>query len=484
MARSSDAALPCPVAGTAVLAGDYSHRLEHVGRERGGPLMAGYHVNPVTNRAMRCQTTPDRCPIVRKYPNLPTLHFDDKKAAEKQVDRVEEALNTFLPRKGRTKRISEEERVRILDATFEKFGIPRNRTGLEGTTLVMADENGVPMYNPALAAKRLDAAMRYAAEQRNEHLVNKLAKARLMPSGTIRLKTGEVAKVDALLDEEVRRKNLETQVGAVKTAISHIVKSDSFPADYKKSLTTPDGTRVTMSVKTDQLDTSAWEALPEEVREQCSREERAVDWDAVERVLADSPSRRDMVFTDTLVVDTTIGRIHDVNQGPVRADLQFAKGRKSLADQADAGVAEIGRLYETAHEAYGDPLVNTETGEIVGVRKRTMRDVKKSAEEHKRILRAVAGEVGCERGGYNVAFPGKAHGNMAVIGASRRHCYEKRLREVLTAEEFESVMTAVKRTPDREKCLQVLGKKEADRLFGATTATIRVTEPKSFEDAV
>ena len=239
-----------------------------------------------------------------------------------------------------------------------------------------------------------------------------------------------------------------------------------------------------MSVKTDQLDTGAWEALPEEVREQCSREERTVDWDAVERVLADSPSRRDMVFTDTLVVDTTIDRVHDVNQGPVRADLQFAKGRKSLADQADAGVAEIGRLYETAHEAYGDPLVNTETGEIVGVRKRTMRDVKKSAEEHKRILRAVAGEVGCERGGYNVAFPGKAHGNMAVVGASRRHCYEKRLREVLTAEEFESVMTAVKRTPDREKCLQVLGKKESARLFGATTATIRVTEPKSFEDAV
>lgn len=418
-----------------------------------------FHVNPATGAAAACTADVKPCPHGGESGS--DNHFDTRQEAVAAGEQILQAQHqplksvsrgrprrsdavatddpTAVERKGRT--MTEQEAL-LRDSLREMS---------EKLVEVRAEVGDVAFddADPKRSKRRLKEAIEFADSRGNTHLIKKLTGADVLPSGAFRLADGKRANTDKLIDNKTAAKHVEDERAKIIHTLENIAASPKLPVGAYKFKNS--AASISVTVKDGALNEAEFDKLPESVRKSISSDKSSIDINLVREHI--SPAKQAKIMNATQVVDTVIGRPHDVGQSKVTAVTETTGTDEK--EKFESGVQNLGKLYSDARETFNN----------------SQRGMKKEADEMTSAMKAISQS---RNPGRNTFVPARSQMNGAIV-TGRENLIPKMIPEVLSPAEIKKV-TAVKRVPDITKAKEILSAEDFDRIFNARQVSARVTE--------
>lgn len=426
--------------------------------------MAGthsYHINSVTQRAVICRAQAGNCPL-KTDDGEPMPHFDNKASAKQWVERTEAkkaALNgdSF-------KGISKKPKVAVAkDVTEARVGqrmtpaVAKMREAIKQNTKnvveARSENDAVALVgaNPERAERRLKESIEFAKSRQNVHLMEKLSKSVVLPSGSFRRGDGSRFSTDTMLKNRQVMKNVDAEREKIQKALNSIVAEGGLEAGAKFTVKTEEGT-FTATVTSNNFNEKEFTKLPEDVQRKMMRATETIDID-----LARQHVRKEVLagaLSKTQVIDYVNGK--DFNDVPkIHAETNYEG--VTPQEKMQRGVESLAGLYSDTRKAHSS----------------SYKDLKAANAEMNDSIKKVSNEYYGETG-KNTFIPARSQFNGAIV-TGRENISRKKLAEKMSDEEI-SAISKVTLTPDRAKAEKILPKEKFDKIFNNPGVTLRATE--------
>lgn len=396
--------------------------------------------------AAPCNAQPGKCPLGGE-------HFDTAGEAEKAYEAKaaeQYGENTSLKKSpksssrkatGNRRPMNENEKAAVSAVADKVRGRIENRASEHGEGITYDDAN------PERANRRLNEAIAYAEERKNEHLINSLSKARVLPSGAFKTADGKRVNTDAVLKDKVRINHVESERNKIISEMSKAANSGDL-SNGKFSLKTDAGSF--SATVNDSMDREAFDALDEKTKAKISSPKESLNLDAAREHL-DRKTLHE-ITSRSQVFDVVIGKEPDVGKDKVQANTDLGSG--SSDDKLNQGLKNMSDLYSTSAKEYGK-----------------QRDLKANYTEGTNAVKIAAGK----KDG-NTFIPARSQRNGGLV-TERLSVNRKKAQELLSPEQLKKI-TVTRNEPDRAKAEKVLDKEKFDKVFGQKKVSVRVTESK------
>jgi hypothetical protein len=295
--------------------------------------------------------------------------------------------------------------------------------------------------NPVRAKRRLEEAITFAESRGNTHLIDKLSHASVLPSGAFKLEDGSRANTDSYLKAKQALDDIESGRKELLSNIDELVK-DNPTIEKQFTLKTDAGT---FSLKLEPgYDEKEFEKLPLGLQEKLKSDKPSLSIDAARKAL--SPERLAEVTTTSQVLDFVIGK--PVETAVAKVEIKKELTGDTTDEKVKSGLKNIADFYAGAHKEVGTA--------------KSLKAVK--TDNNTAVKAATASTEG------PVFVPARSQSNGLLVTHKQTLNKSK-----LTPEEIARV-TVTKRDVDSQLARTVLPTETFDKIFGATKASLRVTE--------
>lgn len=424
--------------------------------------MTLYHISPGTGRPNICRADPEKghgCPL-REDDGTQAPHFHTKDEAkvfyEKKLKDKHGSFSTVAKQSKITVATKDSSKVlrQGVKMSDKDAALRDSLKNLTQELITVRAESGVyPLNNGniEMAKKRLNEAIDFADSRGNTNLMQKLAKADVLPSGAFKTADGSKFTTDDMIDNRIAIKHVEEGREKLVNALTAIASDKTVRAGAYKAEN--DAGKYTVTIKDGAFDQSGFDNLPEDIRQQISSPKESLDINLVRAKIGDE--KKAQILSNTQTIDYVIGKPHDVGQDNVIADTSFTKLSVDNQKKFEEGVYAVANFYENSQNAFGK-----------------QRDLKAKSTDMTNDMKAAV-----SNNKNNTFAPGRARANGAVI-SYRENLSPKKAQEILSAAELKSV-TVTKFTPDIDKARAVLSPKIFDKIFNARKVELRVLETKN-----
>lgn len=392
------------------------------------------HITP--DGVRRCSAGAGRCPFGGE-----DIHFHTKaEALVAYEDRVKKAFEDQATVGIQKRRLSEKEKeLRAEAVELSKRLVEARAETAKGITFDDA--------NPERAERRLKEAIEYANSRHNDHLVEKLAKATVLPSGSFKLTDGTRVNTDKILHNAILEKKIASEREKMLGALTAVAREGGNTKD-KFQVKTDRGT-YSLSV-TEGIDEEAFERLPAKLRASCSSPKESLNIDLAREHIA--PAKLRDLTTQTQTLDYIIGKEPEIGQKDMVGSVDF-KGA-TTDEKLQSGAENIAKFYDNVSNTHG--------------RLKAMKDYTAAGKEAIKIATADKKS--------NTFVPARSQYNGALVSA-RENLNAVKARAELSSEELAKI-TVVTDAPDITKAQTVLPPEVFGKIFKAKKASLRVTETK------
>ena len=302
--------------------------------------------------------------------------------------------------------------------------------------------------NPSAAERRLKKAVDFADGQNNGHLMKILQNSKVLPSSRFKSSDGTVVDTDTYLDRDE-----QSRVDDERKRLDKVVKDFVSSSNLKKPRYELDGeiAKVVIDVKENQLDKDYLKTLPESLKRKIQTRKPKVSLDLV-RLHLDEETQ-DKILTNSQTTNVVLGSRHDVGKYVVNADTSLPG--KTDEDKMDAALNNYQQLYADAQTSFGMKY----------------RDLKKTTGSMNNVMKTAA-KLNNPDG--NTYIPARAL-NRGVVINNRQQVNQTEARKNLTPEQL-ALVSNYEYKVDEDLARQHLSEEQFGKLFGARTASVRVTE--------
>lgn len=308
--------------------------------------------------------------------------------------------------------------------------------------------------NPERAERRLKEAIEYASSRKNVHLMEKLSKADVLPSGSFKRADGSRFNTDQILDNRTAIKHFESERSKLKAAMEELAKSPNLKPGQKFDIKSFKGT-YSATITEGNFNEAEFTKLPKNVQDQLMKSESTLDPELIRQHI--SPERRAEFMNRTQVFEYVEGKPHDVGQVGVTANTTFVGGNDE--QKMHDAVRKLSFLHSDARGSYGGRTIK----QIEAENKEMTTDVKKA-------VAATRNETGNPR----TFVPARSQYNGALV-TERENVSSTKAKQVLTQEEIVAVST-VRYVPDRDKAAKLLPPAVFDKIFNNRGVRLYVSE--------
>lgn len=397
------------------------------------------HIGP--NGPSKCSAEPGNCPF-GSPDNTDENHFHTMKEARSAYeDRLQAAYGSVNSLGAKKAKLTEtEERLRENQAKMAAQLVELRAETAQGITFEDA--------NPERAKRRLNESIEFAKSRYNDHLVSKLSKATVLPSGAFRLEDGSRFNTDKLLKETLVLKRVEDQREKALEAMAKVAAEGNLAVGTKYQEKTANGT---FSLKvTEGFNESEFDKLTAQQRKACTSEKPSLNIDLARENLP--PAKLREIINDTQTLDYIYGKAADVGQSDLNVSTEFEGD--TADDKMKSGLKNVAAFYDDVITKHGKT-----------------RDMKNYTTEGKNAIKAAVAERST-----NVFIPARSQYNGAVV-SRRQSINHAKAKELLTEEEMKSI-TAMSEQPDPQKAQAILTPEKFGKIFKAKKAELRVLEAK------
>jgi hypothetical protein len=303
--------------------------------------------------------------------------------------------------------------------------------------------------NPSAAERRLKKAVDFADQQNNGHLMKTLQNSKVLPSSRFKSSDGTVVDTDTYLDRDEQMSRVDDERKRLDKVVKYFVSS----SNLKKPRYELDGeiAKVVINVKENQLDEDYLKTLPESLKRKIQTRKPKVSLDLV-RLHLDKETQ-DKILTNSQTTNVVLGSRHDVGKYVVNADTSLPG--KTDEDKMDAALNNYQQLYADAQISFGMKY----------------RDLKKTTGSMNNVMKTAA-KLNNPDG--NTYIPARAL-NRGVVINNRQQVNQTEARKNLTPEQL-ALVSNYEYKVDEDLARQHLSEEQFGKLFGARTASVRVTE--------
>jgi hypothetical protein len=392
------------------------------------------HITP--DGVRRCTAGAGKCPFGGE-----DIHFHTKAEALVAYEhRVKQAFEDQASVGVKKRRLSEKEKELRKEAVELSKRLVEARA--ETTKGIVYDD-----ADPVRAERRLKEAIEYANSRHNDHLVEKLAKATVLPSGSFKLSDGTRVNTDKILQNVILEKKIASERDKVLGALTKVAREGGNTKD-KFQVKTARGT-YSLTIG-EGIDEDAFEKLPKKLRDACSSPKESFNIELARENIA--PAKLRNLTTQTQTLDYILGKEPEVGQSAMNVSTEF-KG-KTTDEKLQSGTQNIADFYDNVSNTHG--------------RLKAMKDYTASGKEA--IKTAVAAKKS------NTFVPARSQYNGALVSA-RESLIPAMVHSELTSEEIKKI-TVVTNAPDITKAKTILPPDVFGKIFKAKKASLRVTETK------
>lgn len=392
------------------------------------------HITP--DGVRRCTAGAGRCPFGGE-----DIHFHTKaEALVAYEDRVKQAFEAQATISVQKRRLSEKEKELRQEAVELSKRLVEARA--ETSKGIVYDD-----ANPERAERRLKEAIEYAASRHNDHLVEKLAKATVLPSGSFKLSDGTRVNTDKILKNAVLEKKIQSERDKILKVLTGVAREGG-NKENKFQVKTARGT-YSLTIG-EGVDEEEFEKLPKQLRDSCSSPKESLNIDLAREHIA--PAKLRDLTTQTQTLDYIIGKEPDVGQDAMNVSTDL-KG-KTADEKLQSGTQNIADFYDNVSNTHG--------------RLKAMKDYTAAGKEA--IKTATADKKS------NTFVPARSQFNGALVSARENLNTAKAYAE-LSPEEIKKI-TITSNAPDITKAQTVLPADVFGKIFKAKKASLRVTETK------
>lgn len=418
-----------------------------------------WHVNEETGAMGECTAQPGNCPVGGGEDAHFTNQAEAKVASEKMLEAKHSPLNG-IKRKVRNSNVKTRASVDASNDTFNgevmnkreaEFRARMANMTSDVVTLraklgdLAADQG---KGDPVRAEESLQNAISYASKRNNTHLMEKLSKAKALPTSVIITSTGDKIYSDDLSDMDRAYKHIEDGRDAIKASM--LALKDAPVGKYTEKT---DAGTFTVTVSDDGINENELAKLSAEKREQISTPYRNLSIDLARDNLTDAEFKQ--VVKETQALDYVNGRPRDVGlkEVPVKTAFVGANDAEKMQD----GVKSIATMYGSSKKQFG-----LSTKEVKAKRDSMATSIKEAAALNSRTE--------------NTYVPGRSRYNGLVV-SGRQMIDTEAARSILSPEKVEAI-TNISHRPNAKKAETVLTKEEFGKIFNKRQVGIRVTEAK------
>lgn len=303
--------------------------------------------------------------------------------------------------------------------------------------------------NPSAAERRLKKAVDFADQQNNGHLMKTLQNSKVLPSSRFKSSDGTVVDTDTYLDRDEQMSRVDDE----RKRLDKVVKDFVSSSNLKKPRYELDGeiAKVVINVKENQLDKDYLKTLPESLKRKIQTRKPKVSLDLV-RLHLDKETQ-DKILTNSQTTNVVLGSRHDVGKYVVNADTSLPG--KTDEDKMDAALNNYQQLYADAQTSFGMKY----------------RDLKKTTGSMNNVMKTAAILNNPDGSTY---IPARAL-NRGVVINNRQQVNQTNARKNLTPEQL-ALVSNYEYKVDEDLARQHLSEEQFGKLFGARTASVRVTE--------
>lgn len=419
--------------------------------------MSRFHVNIDTGTVGRCEAEPGNCPV-----SAEGNHAEDLRGAR-------QIYESHMASKGETfKPLQKKDRVaavktrKSVDATTDKLnGKKMSKQEAELKSRIASFASDVVQLrsqlgdlsaeqgkgDPARAQESLQNAISFATKRGNTHIMEKLAKAKALPTSVIVTNSGEKVYSDDLSDVDRAVKHIEDG----RTAITNSILKMGQDAPAGKYVVKNDNGSFTVTVSDDGVNKDAFNELPEDVRTKISKPTSRLNIDLARDNL--SQDEYDSIVSQIQVLDYVNGRPRDIGlrNVPVKTKFDGNTAEEKLQDSAKS----LANLYGSSKKQFG----------------KNYKDLKKDKDSMSATVKEAAMINSRTE---NTYIPGRSRHNGLVVSA-RQNINSKAARELLTEKQLKSI-TKISHEPDVEKAKKVLSPESFDKIFKNKKVSLRVAE--------
>ena len=209
--------------------------------------------------------------------------------------------------------------------------------------------------------------------------------------------------------------------------------------------------KVVIDVKENQLDKDYLKTLPESLKRKIQTRKPKVSLDLVRLHLDEETQAK--ILTKSQTTNVVLGSRHDVGKYVVNADTNLPG--KTDEDKMDAALSNYQQLYADAQTSFGMKY----------------RDLKKTTGSMNNVMKTAA-KLNNPDG--NTYIPARAL-NRGVVINNRQQVNQTEARKNLTPEQL-ALVSNYEYKVDEDLARQHLSEEQFGKLFGARTASVRVTE--------
>lgn len=420
--------------------------------------MTKFHVNVETGAIGRCEAEAGNCPVTGESNHGGNLQEAKQILETRMKEKHGGSFGNSLQKKDRVAAVKTRKSVDVV--TDEIAGQKLSKREAEfrsrfaemsadvvalraklGDLSVDQDKG-----DPVRAQESLRNAISFATTRGNTHIMEKLAKAKAMPTSVIRTNNGDKIYSDDLSDVDRAVKHIEDGRESIQASVMALTNAPVGKYTEK----TKDGT-FSITVSDDGVNKDEFEKLPEDVRQQISkpRENLSID------LARDNLSQEDYnkIVSQSQVLDYVNGRPRDIGLKNVPVKTQLSGNDD--AEKAQDGARSLANLYGTSKKQFGA----------------NFKDLKKQKDEMSTTVKQAA-MINSQT--ENTYIPGRSRHNGLIV-SGRQNINAKVAREVLSKEKLNSI-TNISHVPDIEKAKEVLSAETFDKIFKNRKVSLRVTE--------
>lgn len=416
------------------------------------------HITP--DGPKKCTDKTNRCPYISKD-GEPENHFETITDARAEYDK---RLRENYDEVGTIKQ-TYAERAAVLGKR-EDLLRDKNTTLAKEIVELRAAAGGITFddANPERAKRRLDEAITFADGRYNPHLVDKLRKATVLPSGAFKMEDGTRVNTDNQLKGTVAKKHIDAERDRVLKDLTEVIRNGEDPTETKFVHKTDAGS-FTLTVSENQFDEDAFNALSDEDKDRCSTLEPSFSVDQMREYFENGEGKEsgltfEELTTSSQSIDFIVGKEPDVGQENMKVSRKFEG--TTTDEKLQSGVENIAKFYGDVHTSLKKSNPNS-TGKV--------RDLKKTVDAGNNAIKTAAAK---HKG--NVFAPARSQFNGALV-SGRVNVNKAAVEEKMNAVQ-QGFIRVIKPQPSKERAREVLSPEDFDRIFNAKKASLRVMEAK------
>lgn len=406
--------------------------------------MAMIHIGPLG---------PTKC-VAKSAGSCPYLppedHFDNAADAQAEWERRAKKANKTVGALKKKKKLTPHQK-NVLEAQkkmLDNYNISRWKKNTS------EKDPGVRKVSGERVRERINNAILYAESRDNEHLAVKLARAKVLSTGSFKTSGGDRHRVsvDSVLERDQSLKNLEADRQGLIGAATKKLNSVEWKGD--ESYKSDDG-KVTVKLSQDGFSQENFDELvPKKLQAGCFSDVNTIDYNKAKKVL--SPSQFHEITRKEQVLDVISGKPSESNYKSSFDESRYNK-RPSKGDTSES----VART--TAND------MSNLYSHFVSSTGMTAKQTRSEFSSSKDTLKSNA-----HRYGDNILLPGRDARNGALVH-ERYRIDTKKARAMLSNEEI-SKISVKKPKLDKDKARMVLKPETYSKVFENRQMRVTVRE--------